>query len=877
MRRNVSLFILAVIVGSQAFAQTEPYKNPDLPIETRVKDLIGRMTIEEKVSQMIDRARPIERLGVPEYNWWNEGLHGVARAGLATVFPQAIGAAATFNEDLILEEAKVIADEFRSKYNEAIRNGEHGRYQGLTVWSPNINIFRDPRWGRGQETYGEDPYLSARMGVAFVRGLQGDHPKYLKTVATPKHYAVHSGPEPLRHTFDVDVSERDFLDTYLPAFEATVKEAHAESVMSVYNRFRGLSGTGSPLLLQDILRDQWGFDGYVVSDCDAVGDIWRTHKLVPTAAEAAAVALKAGCDLNCGNTYSALPEALEKGLVTEADIDKSLTRLFIARFKLGMFDPVEMVPFNNIPYSVTDSPEHRELAKRVSRESMVLLKNENNTLPLSKNLNKVLVVGPTADDETIMFGNYNGIPSYAVTPLEGIKNKLGEDKVVYTLGTYIHPAYPLAGPIDAQVLQTDGKQGLKAEYFANKELQGAPVVTRTEENFGVRTFGNNSSVPAEVERENFSVRWTGTIVPPITGTYEFSIRGDDGYRIWIDENLVLDKWQERTGDVGGGFRNIPEETFTVQLTAQKPATLKIEYFQASGLAFLAGNWKTPALNDDENTLALARQSDAIIFVGGLSPRLEGEEMNVTLEGFNGGDKTSIELPANQVALLKKLKTVGKPLVVVLQNGSAVAVNWSAANADAILEAWYPGQEGGTAIADVLFGDYNPAGRLPVTFYKSVDQLPEFTNYDMKGRTYRYFEGEPLYGFGYGLSYTTFGYKNLKVAKSLAAGKDLTVSVDVTNTGTMDGDEVVQVYVKHINATVPVPLHALKGVDRITIKKGETRTVTFTLTPRELAVISDDNRRVVNPGTIRVFVGGGQPGSNGVSANVKVTGKSFEVR
>ncbi len=702
------------------------YLDPDCSVEERVDDLISRMTREEKVSQMIHSAPAVERLGIPAYNWWNECLHGVGRAGIATVFPQAIGMAASWNVDLMHRTAVAISDEARAKHHDAIQeDGSVDWYYGLTFWTPNINIFRDPRWGRGQETYGEDPYLTSRMGVAFIDGLQGDDPNTFKVIATAKHYAVHSGPEAERHEFDAVVGERDLRETYLPAFEATVKEANVYSVMGAYNRVYGRPACASKLLLEDILREEWGFEGYVVSDCGAIHDIHANHKVVDSPEAAAALAVGNGCDLNCGAVYKSLLIALEKGLIDEATVDKAVKRLFTARFRLGMFDPPERVAWAQIPLEVNDSTEHRALALKMAQESIVLLKNASGYLPLGKTLKKIAVVGPNADDPVVLLGNYNGFPSSSVTPLAGIQAQVGAStEVVYAQGCGI-----------------------------------------------------------------------------------------------------------RSQDTSG---------FDEAVTA-------------------------------------AQGADVVIAVMGLSQLIEGEEGQV--EGVAGGerstgDRTEISLPGVQEDLLKALAATGTPLVVALQNGSAVAVNWAAESAAAIVELWYPGEEGGTALADVLFGDYNPAGRLPVTFYTSVDQLPPFRDYDMEGHTYRFFRDEPLYPFGFGLSYTTFGYTDLAVsAVSLAQGESLDVAVTVTNTGDVAGDEVVQCYVADPGASVPVPVRQLVGFDRIHLAPGDTQRVTFAVTPKQMSLFLDDGRRVVEPGTFELFVGGGQPGTGaaGVSGEFAVDG------
>ena len=696
MRRGLPAGVLlwGSIAGALP-AQTPDYLNQDLPFERRVNDLVGRMTLEEKVSQMKDVAPAIERLGIPEYNWWNEALHGVARSGLATSFPQAIGLAATWDDSLIFQMATVISDEARAKHHEYVRAGSRQRYQGLTFWSPNINLFRDPRWGRGQETYGEDPFLTGRLAVQFIRGMQGDDPKYLKTVATVKHFAVHSGPEPERHSFDAVVSERDLRESYLPHFAAGIREGGAYSLMCAYNRVDGKAACGSDMLLEGILRGEWGFSGYVVSDCGAIDDIYLRHKVVATGAEAAALAVKTGTDLECGRVYTNLVDAVKQGLITEQEIDTAVKRLFLARFKLGMFDSPDRVRWAQIAYGGLNRPTHRELARRVARESIVLLKNAGGVLPLRKDLATLAVLGPNADQWRMLLGNYNGMPADPVTPLRGIREAVGrETRVLYARGADLADGFP----------GTDGP-----------------------------------SVPVKA----------------------------------------------------------------------------------------------------------ARQADAVVLFLGLTARLEGEEMRVELEGFRGGDRTRIDLPAAQERLLERIVAVGKPTVLVLLNGSALAVSWAQQHVPAIVEAWYPGQAGGTAIADVLFGDYNPGGRLPVTFYKSVDDLPPFDDYRMEGRTYRFFKGTPLYPFGYGLSYTSFAYKQLRTsAGTLRADDTLTVRVDVTNTGQREGDEVVQLYVRHLGSRVTRPREDLRGYRRVTLRPGETRTVQFPLVAASLAYWNPDSHRWV---------------------------------
>jgi beta-glucosidase len=833
-----------------------PYKDPSLPIDQRVNDLVSRMTLEEKVSQMMNEAAAIPRLGVPEYEWWNEALHGVARAGYATVFPQAIGLGATWDTDLMLQVADVISTEARAKHHEFDRKGDHGRYKGLTFWSPNINIFRDPRWGRGQETYGEDQYLTARMGVAFVKGLQGNDPKYLKVVATPKHYAVHSGPEPERHSFDAIATERDMQETYLQAFHATVVEGKAQSVMCAYNRTNGEPCcTSKPL--NDTLRKQWGFNGYIVSDCGAIDDIYLRHKYVKTEAEASALAVKAGTDLTCGGEYRSLVQAVKDGLISETEIDTAVKRLMTARFKLGMFDPPEMVPYARIPYSENDSPAHRQLSLQAARESIVLLKNQNSTLPLKKELKTIAVIGPLADNLGVLLGNYNGQPTRYVTPLSGIKARVSPStRVLYSPALY--PPGVIVEPIPSDVLS-----GLRAEYFNNRELKGEPVAVRTDADINFE-WGAMSPAPGVAE-DNFSVRWTGKLTPTESGKYTIGIAGNGGMRLVIDGQTVIEELSNRR------TRSINKE---ISFEAGRSYDLRVEYFE-NGNHYAAAklNWSSPSGDRRlrEDALEKSRQADAVVMVMGITPSVEGEEMDVTVEGFRGGDRTDIVLPKPQEDLIKEVQALGKPVVLVVLGGSALAVNWANDNVPAIIDAWYPGEEGGTAIADVLFGDYNFSGRLPVTFYKSVADLPAFTDYSMQGRTYRYFKGQPLYPFGFGLSYSTFTYDGLKLSsKSIRNGESVTVSANVTNTGNREGDEVVQLYISDIAASVLVAIRSLAGIKRISLKPGEKKTVSFEIKPEQMSVIDNNGKRIIEPGEFLVSVGGKQPGFTG-SADARTSG------
>ncbi|KQB43937.1 Beta-glucosidase-like glycosyl hydrolase [Flavobacterium daejeonense] len=832
-----------------AFAQEKlPFRNPDLSTEQRVNDLVSRMTIDEKIPQLMDYSPAIDRLGVPEYNWWNESLHGVARAGYATVFPQSISIASSWDRQLIFDVASAISDEARAKHHEYLRRGQHGMYEGLTFWSPNINIFRDPRWGRGHETYGEDPFLTAQLGLNYVNGLQGTDEKYLKVVATAKHFAVHSGPEPSRHYFDANASDLDLYETYLPAFRTLVKEGRVYSIMGAYNRFRGESASASPFLF-DILRNKWGFDGYIVSDCGAVTDIWKWHKITPDAASASALAVKTGLDLECGSSYKDLKEAVNRNLITEKEIDIAVKRIFTARFKLGMFDPVEIVPYANIPFSENNSPEHDYLARVASQKSIVLLKNQNQTLPLSKQIKTIAVIGPNANDPQSLWGNYSGFPNNPITVLKGIQNKLEPAaKVLYAQGTDLAKGVPAMNAIPSICFQKeDGTQGLTGEYYDNLEWNGTPLFTRTDDNVDFQWDINTPD--SRLKMGNYSVKWTGYLIPQKTGNYQISE--------WSKPFMTVEIETGKTS--GGKNRHAPRiRAQKLKLEAGKKYKVEIKYQNFYGDAVAKLIWAEPQDNLLDEATQVAQQSDAIVLVLGLNERLEGEEMKVEADGFEGGDRTSLDLPANQVELMKAMVATGKPVVLVLINGSALSINWANDNVPAILTAGYPGQQGGNAIADVLFGDYNPAGRLPVTYYKSVDQLPDFENYDMKGRTYRYFDKKPLYPFGFGLSYTQFKYSNLQLPKNVNPEKDLEIAVDVSNVGERDGDEVVELYLKDEKASTPRPIWQLEAFDRIHLKKGETKTVRFSLKSRQLSMINSKKQRVIEPGWFTVAVGGKLP-------------------
>jgi len=831
-----------------------PYKDTTLPIEARVNDLVSRMTLEEKISQMVFDAPAIERLDVPPYNWWNEGLHGLGRAGVATVFPQAIGLAATWNPELMGRVATVISDEARAKHHAALRRNIHAIYAGLTFWSPNLNIFRDPRWGRGQETYGEDPYLTAQMGVAFVKGLQGDDARYLKLVATPKHFAVHSGPESNRHHFDAQVSERDLWETYLPAFEACVKEGRPASVMGAYNRLRGEPCCASTTLLEKILRQAWGFDGYVVSDCGAIADIFAHHKVVDTAEEAAALAVKNGCELNCGCTYQALRGAVEQGLISEAIIDRAVRRLFTARFRLGMFDPSEQVPYAQIPYEVLDSPTHRQLALQAARESIVLLKNQGDLLPLGRDLKTIAVLGPTADDFRALLGNYSGMPVHPVTPLEGIRKKVApSSEVLYAPGCELTAGVPLVEVIPSAHFRPAGLVtevgGLDAAYYDNPNFEGEPVLSRVDP--AVDFIWKNTTPLTGQWGDTFAVRWKGLFVPPVSGTYTLGVGGFSEYALWLDGILIA-----AYDDIHFPLLKTRE----IELSAGQWYDLRLDYVNRGLDPQVQLFWARPDVDHKAEAMEAAKKADVVIVVMGLSPALEAEEFErgelpVTLEGFAKGDRTDIQLPRLQEDLLKQLHALGKPVVLVLMNGSALAVNWAAEHIPAIVETWYPGQAGGEALADVLFGDYNPAGRLPVTFYTSVEDLPPFEDYRMEGRTYRYFRGEPLFPFGHGLSYTTFDFANLRIdGPQVSVGGKVTICVDIANTGDRAGEEVVQLYTRRPGDTSGRPIKTLRGFKRLALQPGERKTVAFTLYVNQLGSCDEAGQFVIAPGTVEVMVG-----------------------
>ena len=854
---------------------SQPWFDPSQPLDKRVNALVSAMTLDEKVSQMENHAAAIPRLGVPEYDYWSEGLHGIARAGYSTLFPQAIGLAATWDTDLQHQVATVVSTEARAKYNQAMRDNLHSIFFGLTIWSPNINIFRDPRWGRGQETYGEDPFLTSRMGVAFVNGLQGDDPKYFRTIATPKHFAVHSGPESQRHEFNVDVTPHDLEDTYTPAFRATITESHADSAMCAYNAIDGVPACANTMLLGQHLRKAWNFQGFVTSDCGAIGDFYSAHghHFSPDAAHASAIAVKAGTDTSCGDEYKSLVQAVHDGLITESDIDQAVRRLFTARFRLGIFDPPAQVKYAQLSYSEVDSPEHRALALKTAQEAIVLLKNDG-ALPLKPGLKQIAVIGPNAASLPAIEGNYNAIPSHPSLPLDGIEDALrGKAVVTYAQGSAYVEELPVVVPRTAlHPAAASKEQGLKGEYFDNPNFSGTPAFTRTDKQID---FDWDAASPApKISRTNYSVRWTGFFTAPAPGKYQLSVRTADCWdcgdkfsaALWFDGKQVIAKQGRHQPD-----------SFAVDIADTNPHPIRIEYTFSVPL-FGAGvtlEWRAPAQILRNEAVEAAKQSDMVVAFVGISPNLEGEEMPVHIEGFAGGDRTNLDLPQTQQDLLEAVAATGKPVVVVLMSGSAIAMNWANDHAAALLEAWYPGEAGGEAIADVLTGNVNPSGRLPVTFYASDGQLPPFTDYSMKNRTYRYFSGDPLYRFGFGLSYTTFRYSDLKLSsESLQAGDPLTADVRITNAGDRAGDEVAQLYLIPPSGSV-YPLRSLEGFQRVHLAPHTSAIVHFRLDARQLSQVDDSGTRAVRAGDYQIFVGGVSPGADtttgGVSTKLSITG------
>lgn len=842
MKRILYLSLFAVSFAANVSAQMLPYQNPGLPAAERAADLCSRLTIEEKAQIMLDRSKPIPRLGVPEFAWWSEALHGVGRNGFSTVFPSCIGMASSFNDALLERIYTAVSDEARAKNTAQRHKGGVTTYQGLSFWTPNINIFRDPRWGRGQETYGEDPYMNSRMGLAVVRGLQGpSDSKYMKLYACAKHFAVHSGPEKTRHHFNIEnLSARDLWETYLPAFKDLVQIGDVKEVMCAYQRFEGEPCCGSNRLLQHILRDEWGFTGLVVSDCGAISDFWvkGRHGVSADAASASAKAVISGTDVECGSNYRALPDAVKAGEISEEQVDKSVKRLLEARFELGDFDPDSLVEWTRIPESVVACKEHKELALQMAREQMVLLQNRGDLLPLKKDASRIMVIGPNAADSTMLWGIYFGQPTHSVTVLEGIQNKLG-GKVRYTKGCDITSMTESESHF-AELFGSDGKPGMTAKYWNNTKMEGKPVAeTRYTGQLNLDNGGNTAFAPG-VEMENFTTQYTGYIIPKEDGTLEFNYFNDDGLRLIVNGDTLANRWKTS---------RLMYNKKTYKVKAGKKYDIQLDYMQLDGSASLSFDVATTHHVTPETIVNRAADADVVIFVGGISPNLEREEAKVTLPGFDNGDRTSIELPQAQRTLLKALHDAGKKVVLVNCSGSAVALTPETETCDAILQAWYPGEQGGNAVADVLFGDYNPSGKLPVTFYKDDSQLPPFDDYNMQGRTYRYFKGDALFPFGYGLSYTTFS-----IGTPVYDAKTGKITVSVSNTGIREGTEIVQAYMRR-TADADGPLKTLRGFARAQVKAGETVSVEIDF-PRSSFEGWDEqtNTMRVVPGEYEIMVG-----------------------
>ncbi len=807
--------MLGVGLGTTLSAQL-PYQNPDLTPEQRATDLLQRLTVEEKISLMQNNSPGIPRLGIRPYEWWNEALHGVARAGLATVFPQTIGMAASFNDSLVQKVFTAVSNEARAKNRAFNDQGQYKRYQGLTMWTPNVNIFRDPRWGRGQETYGEDPYLTSRMGVAVVKGLQGpDSARYDKLHACAKHFAVHSGPEWNRHSFNAEnIAPRDLWETYLPAFKTLVQEADVKEVMCAYNRFESDPCCGSNRLLTQILRDEWGFNGIVVSDCGAISDFWgaKKHNTHPDAAHASADAVLSGTDLECGSNYRKLTDAVKAGIISEEQIDISVKRLLKARFELGEME--ESHPWA-LPYSIVDCPEHRHLALQIAHETMTLLQNKENILPLDKHA-KVAVIGPNANDSVMQWGNYNGTPSHTSTLLSALRSKLPAAQLIY------EPVCGLTDDITFNSLFNQcsyhAKPGFTATYWNNPDFKGeADATVQLSTPFRFTTLGATAFAPG-IELTGFTGRYQTVFRPKKSGNAIFRFQTNGDIRVNINGEEVI-----KTGNIKN-----PENLYTLQAQAGKSYEIVIEFKQIKDGAYFNFDLVEDIPLNMNATLEKLKDTEIVIFAGGISPLLEGEEMKVSAAGFKGGDRTDIELPAIQRNVLAALKKAGKKVIFVNFSGSAMALTPETENCDAILQAWYPGQEGGTAVADVLFGDYNPAGRLPVTFYKNMEQLPDFEDYSMQGRTYRYMKEAPLFPFGYGLSYTTFTYGKARTDKKrISTGEKMTLTIPVSNIGSRDGEEVVQVYLRREDDPEG-PTKTLRAFKRVEITKGKSLNVKIEL-------------------------------------------------
>lgn len=842
MKQRKLLIFAAILYAVAGGAQTLPYQNPNLSAKERATDLCGRLTLEEKASLMQDQSNAIPRLGIPQFAWWSEALHGVGRNGFSTVFPSCIGMAASFDDALLERIYTAVSDEARAKNTAQRRKGSVGRYQGLSFWTPNINIFRDPRWGRGQETYGEDPYMNSRMGLAVVRGLQGPagH-KYAKLYACAKHFAVHSGPEKTRHHFNIeDLSPRDLWETYLPAFKDLVQIGGVKEVMCAYQRFEGEPCCGSNKLLRQILRDEWGFRGLVVSDCGAISDFWMpgAHGVSPDARTASAKAVLSGTDLECGSNYQTLPEAVKAGAITEEQIDRSVTKLLEARFELGDFDPDSLVEWTRIPESVIACQAHKDLALTMAREQMVLLHNKDNTLPLEKDASKIVVMGPNAADSTMMWGIYYGQPTHTVTVLEGIRNKLGPG-VRYVKGCDITTMTENES-IFGQMTGRDGKAGMSARFWNNSRMEGTPVYESSYSSHPQFDTGGNTVFAPGVALTGFSARFDGKFTAARTEILSIRCLNDGRMRLIVNGDTLA---------VKHNMDEVRLEETQLKVKAGTTYDIRLDYVQfgtGASLGFDVSRIRQLTIPEVTNAV---KDAGTVVFIGGISPNLEREEAKVTEVGFDNGDRTSIELPAVQRDLLKALHEAGKKVVLVNCSGSAVALTPELQTCDAILQAWYPGEQGGTAVADVLFGDYNPGGKLPVTFYKDDSQLPPFDDYDMANRTYRYFKGAPLFPFGYGLSYTTF--KVGTPAYDATSGK---ITVKVSNTGKRDGVEIVQAYMRN-TADTAGPLKSLRGFARVSLNAGETKTVEIDFPRKSFEGwdVETNTMRVV-PGKYDIMVG-----------------------
>ncbi len=832
--------LLIAFIANDAIAQRYPFQVSYLPANERARDLCHRLTLDEKIKLMMDRSPAIPRLGVPEFQWWNEALHGVGRNGFATVFPVTIGMAASFNDDLVFDVFNAVSDEARAKNNAARHSGHIDRYQGVSFWTPNINIFRDPRWGRGQETYGEDPYLTTKMGLAVVRGLQGDEPDKRKLLACAKHFAVHSGPEWNRHSFNLEnLSPRDLWETYLPAFKSLVQDGNVAEVMCAYQRIDGEPCCGNTHYLQQILRNEWGFKGLVVSDCSAISDFWRPgrHGVSKDAGDASAKAVRSGTDVECGSNFASLPEAINAGLITEEQLDSSVIRLLTARFEVGDFDSEEENPYKQIPTSVVESDEHKQLALDMARQSIVLLQNWNDVLPLSPSDSDVVVMGPNANDSIMQWGNYSGYPTRTITILQGIREKNPNIKYIKGCGL-VH------NEVDEsrydEISNSNGSKGMKAEFWNNMTMSGSPVKTEALAN-GVNFSNGGATVfSAGVNLDSMSLRLQGTFTPTNTETVTLKLSFDDGARVIVNGDTVADVWKTRN--------RIQYINKNIDVVAGKKYDIQVDYFQKTDMGALQFDIVHKTTPTWEDILAQVGTAKKVIFVGGISPQLEGEEMKVNEPGFRGGDRTSIELPQVQRDMVRKLREAGKTVIFVNCSGSAIGLEDESNNADAILQAWYPGEMGGRAVADVLYGDYNPGGKLPITFYRHDSDLPDYEDYSMKGRTYRYFKGDALYPFGYGLSYTTFDIKPLEF-------KQGHLLVDVTNTGSREGSDVVQMYIRR-PADVDGPTKTLRGFKRVWLKPGEKKTVDVVFTTsRELSVwdATTNTMRFI-PGDYEIYIG-----------------------